>query len=254
MNAAPAISVVLPVFNEEKNIVDLLEEIVSVFKTVIRETCEIIVVDDCSDDVGVARVEAFASRLENWIERQVGASSIQIRLLSTTVRSGQSEALLQGMSAAQGELIVTMDADGQHDPADIPRLLAAMNSCDMVCGIRKNRTDGAARWISSKIANGFRNLITGDTLTDAGCTFRVLRKFCVPSLHTLRGKLFGCEFFFHPLFLSKQGYAFTQIPVSHRARRFGKSKYQLFRGRFIRGLSACVRIRGILKRCQNKTC
>jgi len=231
-----AISIVLPVHNEENNIGVLLKEIADVFKNTIPKPYEIIVVDDASDDRSVAVVEAF--------KNEQRSSNVQI--LSQPFRSGQSKALTRGMDAAQGALIVTMDADLQHDPADIPTLLEKMDGYDMVCGIRKSRSDGITRLLCSKIANAFRNRITGDSISDSGCTFRIMRKECIEAFIPIDDRLFGCEFFFHPLFARRRGFRVGEAKVSHRKRPAGKSNYKLMRGRFSRGIAACIRVRKIL--------
>ena len=172
---------------------------------------------------------------------------ITINLLTQPVRFGQSKALMRGILAAQGALIITMDADLQHDPADIPRLLEKMDGYDMFCGIRKTRNDGLSRLICSKIANVFRNRITGDSITDSGCTFRIMRKECIPAILPIENRLFGCEFFFHPLFAYRRGFRVGEAEVCHRQRTAGKSNYNLMRGRLMRGIAACIRVRRLIR-------
>jgi dolichol-phosphate mannosyltransferase len=240
------ISVVLPVHNEENSIGLLLSEIALVFETTVRRPYEIIVVDDSSDDASVAVIEKFADG--RCIDRPGESRSFlaNFELLSQPVRAGQARALMRGMEAARGGVIVTMDADMQHDPADIFRFLEAMEKFDMVCGVRKSRSDGRARLVCSKIANAFRNLITGDSIADSGCTFRALRRECLPAFAGTDGRLFGCEFFFHPLFARRKGFCVGEIDINHRPRRGGRSNYQLMRGRFLRGMAACFRARKLL--------
>lgn len=237
----PEISVVLPVHNEENNIGVLLREIASVFENVVKKAYEIIVVDDDSDDGSVSVVKETIGSL--------GPSNllVKINLLPQPVRHGQSAALFRGMAAAEAELIITMDADLQHDPADIPRLLAMMADYDMVCGIRKNRSDGAVRHLCSKIANTFRNWITTDSVSDSGCMFRVIRKKCLPVILQLEGRMFGCEFFFYAVFVRRKGFKVGEAEVRHRQRTAGKSNYRLMRGRFVRGIEACIRVRRLIK-------
>ncbi len=234
------ISIVLSVHNEENNIGVLIKEIAAVFENTIRKPYEIIVVDDASDDKSIAVIQDAKNFLSS------SSFLVNINLLTQSVRSGQSKALMRGMTAAQGALIVTMDADLQHDPADIPKLLEKMVSYDMLCGIRKNRSDGLARRVCSKIANAFRNWITGDSITDSGCTFRIMRKECVAAFQPIDGCLFGCEFFFHPVFARRKGFRVGEAEVHHRQRTSGKSNYRLMRGRFMRGIAACIRARRLL--------
>lgn len=240
MNPQPHVSVVLPVHNENKAIGILIREISRVIERDIQKPYEIIVADDASDDGS------------DEAAREAAPAMAPLRILKADVRSGQSAALMRGITAAAGEFIVTMDADLQHDPADIPLLLDKINGQDMICGIRKTRSDGAFRALCSKIANAFRNLVTGDSTEDSGCTFRIMRKECVATLLPLQGHLFGCEFFFHPIFLRSRGFKVGQCEITHKPRASGKSKYRLMRGRVMRGVAACIWARYILGRIKKR--
>jgi dolichol-phosphate mannosyltransferase len=237
----PDISIVLPVHDEEDNIGVLCNEIIAVFDNIIRKPYEIIVVDDASADKSADVV--------GEIKRTFSASPflVTINLIVQTARNGQSAALMRGMVGAQAPLIVTMDADLQYAPADIPMLLEKIDEYDMICGIRKNRSDGVARLLCSKIANAFRNWITGDSIIDSGCTFRILRRECLPVILPLEGRLSGCEFFFHSIFIRRRGFRVGEIEICHRQRSAGKSNYRLMRGRLIRGIAASIQVRKILK-------
>lgn len=241
------VSIVLPVHNESGCIGKLLRELIDVCNTGLSGPSEVIVVDDASDDASAAIVAAVASNIYT-VNRRNASTTPSIRLLSHAVRVGQAASLMDGFSAAEGEILISMDADGQFDPGEIPRLLEKMDSCDMVCGVRHRRRDTLIRTISSRVANGFRNAITGDTLSDAGCTFRCMRRSCVAILQPFQGKLLGCEFFFHPLMLRKAGFIIVEIAVSHRPRTAGKSNYRLIRGRMVRGLHASIIARKLLNR------
>ncbi|MBN2037378.1 MAG: glycosyltransferase family 2 protein [Chitinispirillaceae bacterium] len=234
MQPEPVISVILPVYNEEGNIGLLIGELISLFQTTVEYPYEIILVDDASIDRSIEVAQTAAARLN---------TSDRLHILTMQARAGQSAALMRGINAASGTLIITMDADLQHDPADIPKLLDKMNDADMVCGTRHYRSDGAARALCSKTANAFRNLMTGGVTPDAGCTFRVMRRSCVPPLRSLEGRLCGCEFFFHPLLLRKRGFTIDYCAITHRMRGSGTSRYRLLRGRFIKGLIACMKVR-----------
>ncbi len=236
---------VLPVYNEAGCIGSLIGEIAMAA----RDCCsslEIIVVDDASQDGSAAEVTAAFDLLAGTNEQQP-AIPVTTRLLRQPRQQGQSVALLTGFRAATGTMLLSMDADGQYDPAEIPRFTARMGECDMVCGWRSNRSDGSARRIASLIANTIRNMITGDQLTDAGCTFRMMRTECREVLLPLDGKLSGCEFFFHPLFLRLNGYRVKELPVVHRSRKGGKSHYHLVRGRWLAGLRASIRAARLAK-------
>jgi glycosyltransferase involved in cell wall biosynthesis len=241
-----SISIVLPVHNEENNIGILLAEIVAVLENRVQQPYEIIVVDDASQDNSVIVVEKYKNELGLSDHQDRPSYLKNIRLLTQTVRSGQSKALMRGMVAAQGAFIITMDADLQHDPADIPRLLEKMAAFDMVCGVRKNRSDGLARHTCSKIANTFRNLITGDSIHDSGCTFRIIRKHCIEILKPLEDRLFGCELLFYPVMLRRRGLRVGELAVVHRRRTSGKSNYKLIRGRFFYGIAACIKVKRLL--------
>jgi dolichol-phosphate mannosyltransferase len=243
----PDISIVLPVHNEEKNIAVLLMKIETVFNRTVLKPYEIIVVDDASDDTSVAAMEEYKNRQKHSSNQNRSSFLNNLSVLVQPVSSGQSKALMRGMAAAQGALIVTMDSDLQHDPADIPKLLEKMDSYDMVCGIRKGRSDGIARLLCSKIANAFRNWITGDSITDSGCTFRIFRKECVSAFITVDGLLCGCELFFYPVLARRRGFRIGEVSVNHRQRTAGNSNYKLMRGRLVCGIKACFKVRNIIK-------
>jgi dolichol-phosphate mannosyltransferase len=237
----PEITVVLPVCNEEHNIGVLLREIAAVFDGAVRRRYELIVVDDGSHDRSAEMARSAMDCLRTSRFFTAGAC------LEQGERKGQSAALTRGVAAARGELIVTLDADLQYDPADIVGLLDKTGAYDMVCGIRSERKDGAARLACSKIANAFRNFITGDTTIDSGCTLRVIRKECAPAILVLDGRLSGCELLFFPLFVRHAGFRVGEQPVRHRRRGAGTSKYRLIQGRLLRGIGACLRAKKILR-------
>jgi dolichol-phosphate mannosyltransferase len=236
----PHVSLVMPMHNEAENIGPLLREIFTVFDMTVKKTYEIIIVDDASGDGSIAMVEREKNR---YFTDQKPVYLSEIALLRQPVQSGQFKALIRGISAAGGDCIITMDSDLQQDPADIPRLLQMMEVCDMVCGVRVARHDGIARRICSKIANGFRNLITGDSTTDSGCMFRVMRAGCVAAILPCDGRLYGCEGLFFPLLVRRKGFRVREATVIHRKRASGKSRYHLVRGRLLSGVAACLKVR-----------
>jgi len=241
---APFLSVILPVYNEAESLSVLLPELCAVLDTKIKRECEIIVVDDASTDNSVDIAEYVMQSKSG----KFCSSLIRISVIRQETNQGQAAAIFAGIEQAAGELIVTMDADLEHDPADIPVLLEEMRGSDMICGIREKRSDGFFRKACSVVANTFRNCITGDFIADSGCTFRIMKAKCVPSFAMLKGRLDGCEFFFFPLFARKAGFIISQCKINHRIRKFGKSKYRLVNGRLVRGIRACFKVRGILEK------
>ncbi|MBN1131043.1 MAG: glycosyltransferase [Chitinispirillaceae bacterium] len=236
----PDISLVMPMHNEADNIGPLLREIFAVFEMTVKKNYEIIIVDDASGDESIAMVEQEKNR---YFTDQKPVYLSEIALLRQPVRSGQFKALIRGISKAGGDCIITMDSDLQQDPADIPGLLRMMEACDMVCGVRATRYDGMARRICSKIANGFRTMITGDSTVDSGCMFRVMRAACVAAIVPCDGRLFGCEGLFFPLLVRRKGFRVSEAPVTQRRRGNGKSRYHLVRGRLLSGIAACLKVR-----------
>ncbi len=205
------ISIVIPVKNEEGNIPSLSGEIESVMH---REKLawECIWIDDGSTDRTLA------------ILRDISRSDLRHRYISFERNAGQSCALWAGFSEARGACIATIDGDGQNDPADIPALfrIVEKGESDMANGYRANRKDGLKRKISSLVANGFRNWMTGKTVRDVGCSTRVFRKACVQSL-----PLFTGMHRFLPTLVALNGYRLSEFPVNHRPRLRGASKYSI---------------------------
>jgi dolichol-phosphate mannosyltransferase len=223
------VSVVLPCFNEEECLEGLTAEIVQVLEKLDRPF-EVLFVDDCSTD-----------RSAEILER-IHAVDPRVRLVRHTVNSGESAAQATGFRQARGGVIVTMDADGQNDPASIPELLGALPGYDCVAGVRRQREDDWVKRISSKIANGFRNAITGDRLSDSGCTFRALRREALAEVPVFNGM-----HRFLPSLLRFQGYRVTEIVVRHRPRTTGVSKYGVG-NRVFRGIRDCFAMRWYRRR------
>jgi len=141
---------------------------------------------------------------------------------------GQSAALDAGFRAARGEVTAMLDADLQNDPADIPRLLEALDRADVVNGVRVDRRDSWVRKISSWIANGFRNWVTRESVTDVGCALRVMRSSYLRKL-----KLYHGMHRFLPTLLRMEGARVIEVPVNHRPRRHGVSKYGISNRLFV---------------------
>jgi dolichol-phosphate mannosyltransferase len=211
----PRVSVVIPVFEEEPNLEPLLHEIAAAFAVLDHE---VIVVDDGSGDGSWATLQRLA-----------GAHP-RLRALRHDRNYGQSAALATGFAAARGELLVTLDGDLQNDPADAPLLLAELErGFDVVSGVRQRRQDSLVRRISSRLANGVRRRVLHDGISDVGCSLKAYRTRIVkrvPPFHGMHR--------FLPALARMEGARITELPVSHRARRYGKSKYgignRLWRG------------------------
>ena len=207
MNAAPsipAISVVVPLFNEEENAPILQAELAAALAGLAHE---IIFVDDGSVDRTVARL----------------TSAPGVRILQFEKNAGQSAALYAGANAARGSVVVLIDGDLQNDPADIPRLLAEIErGADLVCGYRAQRKDTLVKRLTSRIANFVRSRFTKDGVRDTGCTLKAMRRECVRTLVPFKGM-----HRFIPALVKGAGYRLVEVPVNHRARRFGTSKYGL---------------------------
>jgi dolichol-phosphate mannosyltransferase len=201
---APAISVIVPVFNEEENMSILQSELKAALAGIDHE---IIFVDDGSVDCTVERIEAESN----------------VRVIRFEKNTGQSAAIYAGLQAARGETAVLIDGDLQNDPADIPRLLAEIDrGADLVCGYRAKRKDTLVKRLTSRVANFVRSRFTKDHVRDTGCTLKAMRRECVSALVPFKGM-----HRFIPALVKGAGYRLVEIPVNHRPRRFGQSKYGL---------------------------
>ncbi|MFA4945339.1 MAG: glycosyltransferase family 2 protein [Lentisphaeria bacterium] len=227
------LSVVIPVFNERDNLAPLLEELAGVLQT-LGKRYEVILVDDCSTDDSVA------------VARQLQKDRPWLRLIRHRVNSGESAAGATGFRFARAEFIVTMDADMQNDPHDLPAFLAAMPpGIAAVCGDRRATRKAGDNWVrqlSSKLANGFRNRLTGEPVADAGCTYRLLRRACLHDLPVFNGL-----HRFIPTILRYQGYAVAEVPIHNRPRTRGVSKYGIG-NRLWRGIRDCFAMRWYRRR------
>jgi glycosyltransferase involved in cell wall biosynthesis len=212
---APWLSVVVPFYNEADNVEPLHRELDAAVGEVAGGV-EFLYVDDGSRDGTRERLLGLAKR------------DPRIRVLRIEPNSGQSAAFQTGFQAARGEVTVTLDGDLQNDPADIPRLLAALEHADVVNGVRQERRDGFVRKLSSRIGNGFRNLVTRESVTDVGCSLRAVR-----TVYAKRVKLFRGMHRFLPTLLRLEGATVTEIPVRHRPRRHGSSKYGIGNRAFV---------------------
>jgi len=225
----PEISIVVPCYNEEGSLPPLLAEIEAAMAQVGRPY-EVIAVDDRSTD----RTLEVLSSLQR---RHAG-----LRVVRHRINCGESGACASGFAAARGEVVITLDADQQNDPADIPGLLAALEGADVVCGVRRRREDDWVRRWSSRIANRFRDGVTGVKVADAGCTYRAVRRAALVELPVFNGM-----HRFLPTMLQLQGFTVREIAVNHRPRSAGRSKYGIG-NRAFRGLVDCFAMRWYRRR------
>lgn len=200
----PAISIVIPLYNEADNVPILQREIRAALE---GWSYELILVDDGSSDDTASRVD----------------SSAEVRLLRFEKNAGQSAAMLAGMRAARGDTVVLLDGDLQNDPLDIPKLLAEIEKgADLVCGYRMKRQDTVVKKLTSRIANFVRSRFVGDGVRDTGCTLKAMRRPCVEALVPFKG-----VHRFIPALVKNAGYRLVEVPVNHRPRQHGVSKYGL---------------------------
>ncbi len=200
----PEVSVVVPLFNEEESISLLQTELSAALKNF---DYEIVFVDDGSGDCTADRIER----------------KMNVRLIRFEKNAGQSAAIYAGVMAARGATLVLIDGDLQNDPADIPRLLNEIaRGADLVCGYRAQRRDTRVKRLTSRIANAVRSRFTKDGVRDTGCTLKAMRHECVSALVPFKGM-----HRFIPALVKGAGFGLVEIPVNHRLRRFGRSKYGL---------------------------
>ena len=221
---APALSIVIPLYNEEENVAALTDEVA---RAIPHQDWELIYVDDGSTDQTLARIPRRPF----------------VRILAFTGNRGQSAAMHAGIHAARGRLIALLDGDLQNDPADIPKLTAEIDKgFDLVCGYRAKRRDSTFRRLQSRIANWVRSRFTGDGVRDTGCSLKVMRRECRDALILFRGM-----HRFIPALIKGAGFRLTEIPVNHRPRLHGVSKYG-FGNRAFRATRDMFGVRWLLSR------
>jgi dolichol-phosphate mannosyltransferase len=204
-------SVVIPVKNEEENIASLIQEIDPVMKG-LKQPWEIIVIDDGSTDNTLDVLKSLKPFYSN------------LRILVFAYNSGQSSAFDAGFKAANGEYVITLDGDGQNDPADIPLLIeATKEGFDLVVGKRAKRNDPFSKRIISKFSNFVRSRVCKDGVSDTGCSLKVYKTKCLANI-----KMYTGMHRFLPALFVIEGYSIKEIPVNHRERTKGKSKYHFF--------------------------
>jgi len=229
------LSIVIPIYNEADNIVPLVGEILSALGTLGR-TYEIILVDDGSTDGSLRLMKQLHTEYPDIVQ-----------FVSFSENNGQTAAFIAGFRAARGRYVATLDGDMQNDPKDLPAMLAQLEAqgVDMVNGVRAKRRDNWIRKISSKIGNGFRNWLTREEVTDVGCSIRIMKRECVAEIPTFN----GLHRFF-PTLVRMRGFRITEMPVNHRERERGVSKYGVMNRAFV-GFHDTLAVRWMLKRVLN---
>lgn len=207
-------SVIIPLKNEEDNIVELIDELEPIMHKM-KAPWELICIDDGSTDKTLKVLSDIAK------------SKPYLRILAFDRNYGQSSAFDAGFKHARGEWVITLDGDRQNDPADIPKLIAMTPDHDLVCGHRVNRRDPWHKKITSKLANFVRGRLCGDQVNDTGCSLKLYR---TESLRKI--KMYQGMHRFLPALFKIEGYKVCEVPVNHRERIKGKTKYSFFNRSF----------------------
>ncbi len=210
IKGSSTLSVVIPFYNEEESVEGVCLEASVVLERLYPGKWEMILVDDGSSDRTAELIDSLTSEHQQFVG------------LHLVPNRGQSAALEAGFAVANGELIATLDGDGQNDPQDLGVLLDEMSrlGVDMMCGIRRKRADNWVRKVSSRIANRVRSGLLHDNITDVGCSLRVFRRQCLQRIH-----LFRNAHRFLPAIFQMMNYTVAEMEVNHRPRLQGSSKY-----------------------------
>jgi glycosyltransferase involved in cell wall biosynthesis len=235
MTGNVAISVVVPVKDEAGNVGPLAREIAAAMK---GQPHEIIFIDDGSTDGTAQALTGLKPEIP------------QLRVLRHERNLGQSRGIRTGVQAARGEIIVTLDGDGQNDPADIPKLLEALkadSALGMASGIRVKRKDSASRRMASRLGNGFRNWLLGDGASDTGCGLKAFRRQAFLDL-----PYFDHIHRFLIALMLREGVGVSYVPVNHRPRLTGRSKYTNF-GRLLVSIQDLLGVRWLQRRHRGKS-
>ena len=223
------ISIVIPVYNERENLVLLDQEITKSIKP-LNKNYEVILVDDGSTDGSSELIRVLQEK------------NSTIRLIRFGHNHGQTAAFAAGFDKARGDIIITMDADLQNSPSDIPLLLTAIKDYDVVCGWRHKRNDPWIKKISSKVANSVRNSLSDESIADTGCSLKAFRRECFKDI-----KLYNGMHRFFPTLMRMEGFSVTQVKVGHYPRIHGHSKYNI-RNRLFASFKDLLAIRWMKKR------
>ncbi|MBI5394611.1 MAG: glycosyltransferase family 2 protein [Verrucomicrobia bacterium] len=231
----PVLSLVVPVYNEEDNLQPLAAAVRKALEPA-GISYELILTDDGSKDGSWEIMKAMAAR------------DGRIRAQKFAYNCGETAASEAGMRAARGQYIVTIDADLQNDPNDLPKFLEALQHHDVVCGTRvaaRGRGDNFIRVASSRIANWVRNSLSEENISDAGCTYRAFKRECVDKLKLYRGM-----HRFLPTLFKMEGFTVTEIPVTNNPRLAGQSKYGVW-NRLFKSFHDLLAVRWMKKRVLN---
>jgi glycosyltransferase involved in cell wall biosynthesis len=230
------VSIVVPVKNEEDSIPQLAEEISAAFDGG-DWTWECLWIDDGSTDGTLERLKALHAERPSH------------HFVSLVRNCGQTAALMTGGSLACGRIVGTLDGDLQNDPSDLPKLIHVLESTDahMVNGVRAERRDTALRRISSKVANAFRNRVSGATATDVGCSVRVFYRECLDGVPAFRG-----AHRFLPTLVAMRGWRLAEVPVRHRERAHGTTSYGVHSRLWV-GIVDTLGVRWLVSRNDNPT-
>jgi dolichol-phosphate mannosyltransferase len=203
------VSVVIPVYNEQDSLPHLTQGLSSVMNG-LGKPYEIIFVNDASTDKSL------------HVLKKLDSQHAHLRIISFAQNCGQSAAFDAGFKLSRGDVVVTMDADLQYDPRDIPRLLEKLKYHDVVCGWRKDRKDPWLKLVSTKVANAIRNKLSEENIKDTGCSLKAFRKCFLAELKMYKGM-----HRFLPTLLKMQGAKVTEVEVKHLPRKHGRSKYNI---------------------------
>jgi len=210
MASAPALSLVIPCYNEQDNLRPLITAIRAVVEP-LKLSYEVVVTDDCSKD-------------KSWeILKELAASDPRVRAQRFAFNCGESAAIWAGLKAARGQYLLTLDADLQNDPKDLPKFLGPLQRFDCVCGTRvatRGQGDNFIRVASSRIANWVRNKLSDENISDAGCTYRAFKRECIENL-----KFFNGMHRFLPTLFKLEGFTVTEVAVTHHPRFAGQGHY-----------------------------
>jgi len=229
---SPEISLVIPCYNEEGNLRALADTITSALDP-LGIPYEVVITDDASTD-------------NSWtLLKEIAAADPRFHIQRFNFNCGESAASWAGMKMARGRYIITLDADLQNDPRDVPKFLQALNQYDCVCGTRvatRGQGDNFVRIVSSHIANWVRNKLSSENISDAGCTYRAFRRECLASI-----KFFKGAHRFLPTLIKMEGFSVTEIPVTHNPRFAGQSHYGVW-NRLFKSFYDLLAVRWMKKR------